>query len=145
MQITCLQDEFPLVNHVLLNSLLVLEEARKEDGPHVPLELAGLAEEKDIFVVGQVELPARLLVSLPAVLQPFAQLALGVLLLVLGLGDGVGVQAPLVVVAGPVHLVLQPVQLQADPGVLLLVLLTVRLFLLCSRDKKKISLSKFSQ
>lgn len=117
----------------------MLQEAREEDGPHVPLELAGLAQQQDVLVVGQVEFPARLLVALPAVLQPLAQLALGVLLLVLGLGHGVRVKAPLVVVAGPVHLVLQPVQLKADARVLLLMLLPVRLLFL---NRRKASFTK---
>ena len=94
-----LQYELPLVDHVFLDGLLVLEESGQEDGPHVPLELAGLAQQKDVLVVGQVQLSARLLVALPAVLQPLAQLALGVLLLVLGLGDHVTVEAPFIVVA----------------------------------------------
>ena len=70
------------------------------------------------------------LVALPAVLQSLSHLALGVLLLVFWLGHGVCVQAPLVVVASPVHLIFQPVELLTYPGVLILMLFTVGLLLL---------------
>ena len=73
------------------------------------------------------------LVALPAVLQSLSHLALGVLLLVFRLGYGVCVQAPLVVIASPVHLIFQPVELLTYPGVLILVLFTVGLLLLSTR------------
>ena len=76
------------------------------------------------------------LVTLPAVLQSLSHLALRVLLLVFWLGHGVCVQAPLVVVASPVHLIFQPVELLTYPGVLILVLFAVRLLLLSTQNSR---------
>ena len=65
----------------------------------------------------------HLQISVLKLLYPLGPLAL--LLVVLGLAGGVVVHAPLIVPAQPRHAVLQPLQLQADPAVLLVVELPV--------------------
>ena len=45
---------------VLLDGLLVLEEAGEQDGAHVTLELGSLAQQQNVVVVHQVKLTASL-------------------------------------------------------------------------------------
>ena len=42
------QNQFPLVNHVLLNSLLVLKESRQQNCPQISFEFTGLAQHQDL-------------------------------------------------------------------------------------------------
>ena len=42
------QNQFPLVNHVLLNSLLVLKESRQQNCPQISFKFTGLAQHQDL-------------------------------------------------------------------------------------------------
>jgi hypothetical protein len=53
----------------LLQRLLVLQEPGEKNGPEVLLELGSFAQEQDVLVVGEVELPASLLVLVPHFIQ----------------------------------------------------------------------------
>jgi hypothetical protein len=52
-----------------LQRLLVLQEPGEKNGPEVLLELGSFAQKQDVLVVGEVELPASLLVLVPHFIQ----------------------------------------------------------------------------